>query len=177
MTVRIEIVDGRIAASIPWMGGRGRDLARGIAGHRPVSDKTVDPPKFRYWTYPLAMSTCRVFRETFGRDLTIGPRLAEWAWDQRRNEEALEALRAGDGADLPRVRAEAPALWAALQDRPFQIAGAAFVTKGMRVCLGDEPRPGKTYQALASIVESNARTILMACPRTATRSVWMRKIR
>ena len=176
MTVRIEIIGDRIAASIPWMGGRGRDLAKGIAGHRPVFDKTVEPNKFKYWTYPLAMSTCRAFRETFGRDLTIGPKLAEWAWDQRRNEEALEALRAGDGADLPRVRAEAPALWAALQERPFQIAGAAFIRQGMKVCLGDDPRLGKTYQALASIVESGVQTILIACPKTATRSVWMRKI-
>jgi SNF2 family DNA or RNA helicase len=61
--------------------------------------------------------------------------------------------------------------------RPYQIHGAAFIVKGKNVCLGDEPRLGKTYQALAAAVESGAESVLIACPRTAVRSVWYRKIK
>jgi SNF2 family DNA or RNA helicase len=173
MSVDIEIVDGRIAARIPWNGGRGRDLAKSVPGYKAQYN---DNGQFQYWTYPLAMSTCRVFRQKAGDALRIGPLLSEWAWDQRRAEEEMEKLRAGGSADLPRVRAEAPALWEALQTRPFQITGAAFVTQGRSVCLGDAPRLGKTYQALAAIVETGVQSVLIASPKTAVRSVWYRKI-
>jgi hypothetical protein len=124
------------------------------------------------------MHTCRRFREEFGDDLDIGPELNEWAWDNRRTEESLEELRAGTAdIDLPVVRADAPELWNALLARPYQIEGAAFIVKGKHVCLGDEPRLGKTYQALAAAVESGAESVLIACPRTAVRSVWYRKIK
>jgi SNF2 family DNA or RNA helicase len=140
-------------------------------------DKSVEPNRFRFWTYPLTLATCRAFREEFGDDMVIGDTLSAWAWDQRRVEEELEALRAGVDSDMPYVRDEAPALWGALQNRPFQITGANFVAKGRRVCLGDEPRLGKTYQALAAIVEYGAERTLIGCPRVATRTVWARKIK
>jgi SNF2 family DNA or RNA helicase len=173
VTVRIEISEGRIAAQIPYAGGRGRDAAKRIPGHRP---KIIND-KFAYWTYPLTMNTCRAFRKEFGPALVIGPQLTEWAWSQRRTEEELEKLRAGSDADLPRVREEAPRLWEALQARPFQIAGAAFIVKANGAILGDEMRLGKTYQALASIVERGANTILIASPVSATYSVWDAKIK
>ena len=109
---------------------------------------------------------------------TSAARLEEWAWDNRRTEDALEELRAGGtDIDLPIVRADAPELWNALLARPYQIEGAAFIVKGKHVCLGDEPRLGKTYQALAAAVESASESVLIACPRTAVRSVWYRKIK
>ena len=175
MTVKIEIVEGRIAASIPWRYG-GTTRAKKIPGARAKWDKTVTPNKFMWWHYPLAMSTCTAFRKEFGDALVIGPKLTKWAWSERRAADEMEKLRSGEGTDLPRVRESAPKLWAALQTRPFQISGAAFIAKGKRVCLGDEPRLGKTYQALAAVVESGARSVLIACPKTATRSVWERKV-
>jgi SNF2 family DNA or RNA helicase len=122
------------------------------------------------------MSTAVALRKEFGADLRLGPKLTEWGWSERRRVEELEKLRAGQDADLPRVRERAPTLWAALQGRPFQITGAAFAVKAKHFILGDEMRLGKTYQALAAMVESGAGRVLIACPRTATRSVWMRKI-
>lgn len=172
--IQAEIIDGRIAVrGIPWDGGRGRDRAKSIPGARPKYD---DNKKFQYWSYPLAMSTASALRKEFGRDLQLGPRLTEWGWDERRKNEELEKLRAGQDADLPRVREHAPVLWQALQNRPFQITGAAFVVRGRHVCLGDEPRLGKTYQALAAMVETGAQRVLIACPRVATRTVWATKI-
>ena len=168
--------DDRIAAVIPFEFGR--DARKRIPGSSPVWDRSSTPDRFRFWSYPLTMYVCRRFREEFGDDLDIGPDLTKWAWDARRNEESMERLRAtGEGADLPVVRNEAPLLWKALQNRPYQIAGAAFINQGKNVCLGDAPRLGKTYQALAAAVESGAESVLIACPRTAVRSVWANKIR
>jgi Zierdtviridae DNA helicase len=178
MTVSAEIRDGRILAVVPWDGGRGKTLAKSIPGYLAVWDKQPGQrDKFVGWSYPLSWGTCAYLRRVFGRQLQIGPELTAWAWDERRRQEHLETLRAGVGADLPRVKADAPALWDALQNRPFQIAGTAFCANGRRVCLGDEPRLGKTYQALGAVIEAGCQTILIACPKTATRSVWAAKIR
>jgi SNF2 family DNA or RNA helicase len=172
--VKLVMWHDNIAAQIPFSYGKGR--AKVIPGARPVWDRTVEPNRFKCWIYPLTIATCRAFREEFGDDLDISDDLAEWAWGQRRIEDEMEGLRAGVDSDMPYVREEAPVLWAALQGRPFQITGANFVTKGRRVCLGDEPRLGKTYQALAALVEYGAERTLIACPRVATRTVWARKI-
>jgi SNF2 family DNA or RNA helicase len=168
--------DDRIAAVIPFPFGR--DARTRVPGSSAVWDRTVFPERFRFWSYPLTMYTCRRFREVFEDSLDIGPELTEWAWDNRRTEESLEELRAGGAdVDLPTVRADAPELWNALLARPYQIEGAAFIIAGKRVCLGDEPRLGKTYQALAAAIESGSEAVLIACPRTAVRSVWYRKIK
>lgn len=168
--------DDRIAAVIPF--AFGKDARKRVPGSNPIWDRTVFPERFRFWSYPLSMYTCRRFREEFGDYLDIGPELTAWAWDNRRTEESLEELRAGGAdVDLPIVRADAPELWNALLARPYQIEGAAFIIKGKSVCLGDEPRLGKTYQALGAAVESGAEAVLIACPRTAVRSVWYRKIK
>ena len=168
--------DDRIAAVIPF--AFGKDARKRVPGSNPIWDRTAFPERFRFWSYPLSMHTCRRFREEFGDAIDIGPELEKWAWENRRTEESLEELRAGGAnVDLPVVRADAPELWKALQNRPYQIEGAAFIVQGKSVCLGDEPRLGKTYQALAAVVESGAESVLIACPRTAVRSVWYRKIK
>jgi SNF2 family DNA or RNA helicase len=174
MAVKITIWGKYIAADIPFT--YGRDARKDIPGSKAQWDRTVEPHKFKFWSYPLSMATCRAFRVRFGKDLVISASLQEWAWDQRRAEEELEKLRAGQSVDMPYVRQEAPKLWEAMQARPFQITGANFVSKSKRVCLGDEPRLGKTYQALAALVEHGGERVLIACPRTATRTVWGRKI-
>jgi len=185
MTVSAEIRGDRILAVVPWMNGRGKDLAKAIPGHQPLwrnpdgsfTVKGQSGAKFAGWTYPLAWSTCVALRKTFGNDLKVGPRLTAWAWDEHRRNEQLEQLRAGNGASLTRVPTEAPGLYKALQNRPFQLTGTAFIAQSKRVILGDDPRLGKTYQALGAIIETGSETILVACPKTATRSVWAAKIR
>lgn len=168
MTIRAEITDKRIAITAPFR-ECGPERAKRIPGRRWDDDNKAN-------TYPLTWATCVALRKEFGNSLQVGPKLTAWAWEEHARNVELEKLRAGENADLPRVRKLAPALWEALQNRPYQIAGAAFVAHGKRVCLGDEPRLGKTYQTLAALVEAGSRTILIACPQTVTRTVWMRKI-
>ena len=185
MTVSAEIRGDRILAVVPWYSGRGPDMAKAIPGHQPLwrnadGTETVQNKgnaKFVGWTYPLAWSSCVALRKQFGQDLQVGPELTKWAWDELRRKEQMEELRAGSGATLTHVPTEAPALYKALQNRPFQLAGTAFIATGKRVILGDDPRLGKTYQALGAIIETGAQTVLIACPKTAVRSVWAAKIR
>jgi len=123
------------------------------------------------------MDTCRAFRREFGEDLEILAPLADWARAEIAKENKLEEMREENiyNVDFSRVRAEAPALAAASNNRPYQIAGTAFMLTGKNVILGDDPGLGKTLQALAAMIENDAQDILVACRRTATRTVWERE--
>jgi len=122
------------------------------------------------------MDTCRMFRRVFGDELEVMPALADWARAEVARERDLERFREGTELfELPRAAAEAPALFAAMSTRPYQLAGAAFLKEARQAILGDEPGLGKTLQSLATIIESDARTILVGCRKTATRTVWERE--
>jgi SNF2 family DNA or RNA helicase len=167
----------RVLAKIDYDGGRGPRAAKNVPGARADWDKSVTPNVFLGWSYPLSMDTCRALRKEFGPDLQVLPALAEWARTQIAKENSLEDIREEKfkHADFARVKQEAPALYKAINSRPYQILGAAFILVGKHVILGDDPGLGKTLQALAAIIENDAKEILVACRRTATRTVWERE--
>jgi SNF2 family DNA or RNA helicase len=173
--MRAEITtDGeRILAKIPWAGGQGKEWAKLVPGRHPLRD---EDGKFICWSYPLTMDTCRTFRRVFGGQLSVSKPLADWARAAITAGESLEQLRDGAVAKFSTIPREAPFLSAALNDRPYQVSGAAFMVLGGQVILGDEPGLGKTLQALAAVLEGDAKTILVVCPKTATRSVWEREV-
>ena len=126
------------------------------------------------------MDTCRMLRRVFGDDMYVLPVLAAWARAEIARVKELEELREDDGGatgayQLDRVEIEAPTLYYAMYQRPYQLAGAAFTAKAKQSILGDEPGLGKTLQTLAAIIQSDAGTILVGCRRTATRTVWERE--
>lgn len=131
------------------------------------------------WTLKLSMVTCQALRAEFGDRLVIGASLRDWAWEQRNKNEQLERLRSGDVPSdaLDGLKDLAPALYKGVTSRPYQVAGAAFALTGGNVLLGDQPGLGKTWMALAAMVASKAKRILIICPRTAVRSVWESHIR
>jgi SNF2 family DNA or RNA helicase len=133
------------------------------------------------WRCPLTMDTCRVLRRVFADQLEVMPALSAWFRAEVERERELDAMRTGNaelaGKQLDRVAAETPALFAALNDRPYQLNGAAFIGNGRNVLLGDQPGLGKTLQALAALVQADAQGILVACPRTTAGTVWEREIR
>ena len=162
----------RIIARIPWANGEGPEWSKLVPGRRIIKN---DDDSFRAWGYPLTMDTCRTFRRVFGSGLRVSHELSAWASESIAAGEALEDLRDGATAEFPRLASEAPFLHAAMKDRNYQLSGAAFLGVGRQVILGDEPGLGKTLQTLAALIECDARTILVACPRTATRAVWSRE--
>ena len=162
----------RILAKIPWANGQGKEWSKLVPGRRPVRN---EDDSFKCWAYPLTMDTCRTFRRVYGSGLRVSHELSAWASENIAAGESLEDLRDGATAEFPRVEREAPFLHAAISDRKYQLSGAAFLGVGRQVILGDEPGLGKTLQTLAALIECDAKTILVACPRTATRAVWSRE--
>ena len=162
----------RILAKIPWAGGRGKEWAKLVPGRTPLRDAD---DKFVCWTYPLTMDTCRTFRRVFQGQLTVRTPLAEWAREAIKAGEVLEEMRDGAAANMMRVPIEAPFLAEAINDRPYQGGGVGFMSIARQCILGDEPGLGKTLQTLATLIECDAKTILVGCPRTATRATWERE--
>lgn len=165
--------DGKhVLAQIPYANGAGRDRARQIPGAKPIYG---DDKKFKYWQYPLTMDTCRTFRRIFQDELKVTPALSAWARMQIQADEQLVALKQGAAVTWERLPRLAPKLYAAIMSRAYQSTGAGWMALAGQGILGDEPGLGKTLQTLAMLVESGAQAILVTCPRTATRNVWMRE--
>lgn len=164
--------DGKhILANIPYAGGAGRDKARSIPG----CQAHYEDERFKYWRYPLTMDTCRTFRRVFGDELQVTSALSAWARMQIQAEEQLADLKSGAEVTWDRLPRLAPKLYAAVMSRGYQSTGAGWMCLAGQGILGDEPGLGKTLQTLAMLVESGAKNILVTCPRTATRNVWMRE--
>lgn len=180
MVAVINIDEGgkRIIAKIPFAGGRGPKQAKEVPGARAKWDKKVTPNKFLGWTYPLTLDTCYAFRRVFGVDLIVSDELAAWAHSEIARQRDLEDFREGElerAKEFDLLPEEAPQLYLAMKARPYQLTGVAFMITGGQTILGDEPGLGKTVQGLAAIIESDSRTILVACPKSATYSVWQRE--
>jgi SNF2 family DNA or RNA helicase len=129
----------------------------------------------KIWKFRLSWEACLGLREVFGDRLVVMPPLVEWAREEKRRREELEAIRDGATDIMPRfvnLPRFAPLLYSRLSNRPYQMTGVAFALTGGNVLLGDQPGTGKTYQALGAVVESGAKRVLIICPRTAVRTVW-----
>jgi SNF2 family DNA or RNA helicase len=167
----------RIMARIPYANGSGPKWAKKVPGAKADWDKTVEPNVFKGWTYPLTMDTCRSFRKVFGDELTVLPPLVRWSREQVEVEQKIEDAREEiiSEATFALLVDEAPDLLKAMRNRPYQIAGASAILAARNFILGDDPGLGKTLQTLAALVESDSKTILVGCRKTATRTVWERE--
>lgn len=153
-----------------------KDLAKGVIGAR-------WSPRDRVWTYPLEFETCRRLRDAFGLDLEVGPELWAWAEQARVKEDGLQQLvdiskiDLTKVVDLPIVRATAPTMWAAMQDRPYQPVAAKYMADAHRCLNADQPGIGKTIETLAALIERGVRgPVLVLAPKTSCLSVWPAEI-
>jgi SNF2 family DNA or RNA helicase len=134
-----------------------------------------------YWSLPLSMPVCRRLREEIGPDLQIGPRLWEWAKLERAKAECMRELAGAKDAELELVPKNAPRLAAAMEARKYQRVGARFIANaaanGAGCLIADHPGLGKTLEALAGVVESDAKgPYLVVTPKTSVMPVWAREI-
>ncbi len=125
--------------------------------------------KEQVWSIPVSWTGCLALRSTFKSDLQIGPRLAEWAKNEKANRidpsnflREIEVQEAGD-ADL----------------FPHQRAGVDFLVKARRALLADEPGLGKTAQAIRALKhlsDSGEQVFpaLIVCPNTLKKN-WERE--
>lgn len=162
--------DGRhLLADIEYARGAGRDRAKEIPGATPVYKNE----RFQYWRYPLTMDTCHTFRRVFGDELVVLEPLSAWARYQIAASKEMDKIRSGNvSLVFSRIPEEAPELHKAIMSRSYQSEGVGWMTMAGQCILGDEPGLGKTLQTLAALVETDCHTILVTCPRTATRAVW-----
>lgn len=159
---------------------RVKDRIHAKFAYSPLDNKSAESIGGRYsktagaFTFKLSMDACHDLRATFGDRLVILEPLRDWAWEQRHQHEQLELIRNGDVPSdvLDSLKSLAPTLHARITSRPYQVGGAAFALTGGNILLGDQPGLGKTYQALAAVVASKAKRILIISPRTAVRTVW-----
>lgn len=159
--------------------------------------KTVDGRKYdgetKSWTVPLDMTICRRLRTVFGRELSIGPALHEWASEQVRVEAALGSMAMADTATLERLPSALPALYRAIHLGPlglqmtpeeadramdgpasYQAADVAFMASSVACLNGNQPGLGKTIETIASIWECGTEegSHLVIAPSAAVDGVW-----
>lgn len=172
MTVHVDLVGDRIELR-GSVGGRTQALAKSV----PKGSYRVRPDK--HWRYPLTVATCRALRKAFGDQLIIGHELNEWARLAIFEAERIAELRDADAAELVNVPVYAPRIAAAMESRPYQQVGAAFIASAGHCMITDQPRLGKTIQVLGGIVERQGSDVgihLVLCPRLAVPLVWAAQI-
>lgn len=121
------------------------------------------------WSIPVSWTGCLALRSTFKSELQIGPRLAEWAKNERISRidpsNLLRDIEVQDDGD---------------QDLfPHQRAGVEFLAKARRALLADEPGLGKTAQAIRSLkrIHDSGEEVfpaLIVCPNTLKKN-WERE--
>lgn len=167
-TVQIERDGRRIVARIPYANGDGPVYAKRVPGARwAASTKT--------WNYPLDWAVCLKMRSVFGDALEIGPELTAWAREEKERTAELVDLSRRESVELENLPRLAPDLYAAL--RPYQTIGVKYLVSAQASLLADEPRLGKTIQALGAVVENNRPGLyLVSAPATTLDTVWARQI-
>lgn len=149
--VYVELEGDHIIINAEW---RLKEVCRALPGSKWDSDKNV-------WRIPVSWTGCLSLRSTFGQQLEIGPKLADWAKNEKSGRidpcnvlREIEAMEDGD------------------QDLfPHQRAGVEWIANARRGLLADEPGLGKTAQAIRGLKKLHERgenvfPLLVVCPNT-----------
>jgi SNF2 family DNA or RNA helicase len=134
----------------------------------------------KVWLFPIHWDTCTKTRELatqFDATIKIAPELLDWANEEKARQETIPDVQSMDLIELPRVAAEAPQIWAAICERPFQSVGAAFAARNGSCLIADQPGLGKTIQSVAAIIESGITgPILVVAPKNAAKLTWPQEL-
>lgn len=130
------------------------------------------------WTFPLTMEKCKALREEFGPRLLVDISLKIWAIKYNRKLKKVKKLSSAKDATLVTLRKEFPTVYEAMNSRPYQRSGVAFMAELKSAGNLDEVGLGKTLTSLAAIVESGSwrGTHLIICSKIAVESVWVDEI-
>ncbi len=149
-----EIQNERIVVGAEY---REREMVKLIPGSRWDSEAGT-------WSVPLSWAACCQLRGIFGARLEVGPALIAWSREDRvtRRDPCLALREAEDSEDLSFMTAL----------RPFQRAGARFLSVARHALLADEMGLGKTIQAIAALeaIGNDAYPALVVCPNSMKRT-------
>lgn len=161
VSVELDESSSNIMITADW---RFKELCKSIPGAGYDS-------KTQLWKIPVSWAACLALRSTFRDDLVVGPRLSEWATNERTTRidpstslREMEQLPDGEGD----------------QDLfPHQRAGVKFLATAKRALLADEPGLGKTAQAIRAIkaLQEQGEAVfpaLIVCPNTLKKN-WQRE--
>ena len=161
MPVHVELDDSstHIQITAEW---RLKEICRALPG-------STWSAKDQVWRIPVSWTGCLALRSTFKEELSIGPRLSEWAKNEREfrinPSNLLREIEVQEDGD---------------QDLfPHQRAGVDFLVKSRRALLADEPGLGKTAQAIRALKKmfdegQEVFPALVICPNTL-KSNWERE--
>lgn len=167
----LDIEDGEISVKSPYS-AVANSRYRMLGGHFKSDDDG------KRWLLPLTLDACRELRRYWKTDLVISKALNTWAKQAKANEAKVADMHKARSAELDRVSVTHPALAKAMEVRPYQQVGAAFIASQRYALIADEPGLGKTLEAIAGIVEADCwrGLILVAAPLTSLRTVWEREL-
>jgi SNF2 family DNA or RNA helicase len=157
--VELDETGERIQINAEW---RLKEICRALPGSSYSSREQM-------WSVPVSWTGCLALRSTFKAELQIGPRLAEWAKNERANRidpsNLLRDVEIAEDGDEDLF--------------PHQRAGVKFLTTARRALLADEPGLGKTAQAIRSLkrLHDSGEEIfpaLIVCPNTLKKN-WERE--
>jgi SNF2 family DNA or RNA helicase len=161
MSVFVELEESGVDIIInaEW---RLKELCKSIPGATWNSKEGV-------WRLAASWAGCLALRSTFKESLEIGPRLAEWAKNEKLNRiDPSNHLR-----DVDMMEDGDQDLF------PHQRAGVEFLSTARRALLADEPGLGKTAQAIRSLKRLHDKgeavfPALIVCPNTLKKN-WERE--
>lgn len=150
--------------------------------------KEVPGSRFEFndklWSFPLDLDIARdisAIAKKLNCKLIVEDDLRKWAEEAKKQYTSLlkpDDLDADTSNHLPYLRENRPELIEAMESKPWQIPGAAFIVGQKKVLLADKPGLGKTIQTLAAVAELDIRgPILVVAPRTAANVTWPEEIR
>lgn len=151
MGVFVELENDHIIINAEW---RLKEVCRALPGSKWDSDRNV-------WRIPVSWTGCLSLRSTFGQQLEIGPKLSQWAKEEKASRidpsNLLREIEVSEDGDEDLF--------------PHQRAGVEFLSTARRALLADEPGLGKTAQAIRSLKRLHDRgeqvfPALIVCPNT-----------
>jgi SNF2 family DNA or RNA helicase len=159
--VHVELDDSstHIQIAAEW---RLKEICRALPG-------STWSAKDQVWRIPVSWTGCLALRSTFKEELSIGPRLSEWAKNEREfrinPSNLLRDIEVQEDGDEDLF--------------PHQRAGVDFLVKSRRALLADEPGLGKTAQAIRALKKmfdegQEVFPALVVCPNTL-KSNWERE--
>jgi SWI/SNF-related matrix-associated actin-dependent regulator 1 of chromatin subfamily A len=149
--VFVELENDHIIINAEW---RLKEVCRALPGSKWDSDRNV-------WRIPVSWTGCLSLRSTFGQQLEIGPKLSQWAKEEKASRidpsNLLREIEVSEDGDEDLF--------------PHQRAGVEFLSTARRALLADEPGLGKTAQAIRSLKRLHDRgeqvfPALIVCPNT-----------
>lgn len=165
---------------------------------RSVSGATFDKER-RVWVVPADWHTALELRDTFGRDLTLGPRLKEWGRTEKARQSAIKAAADDDNHRLEWLQHRAPDLYeavhlgprgmrmtkeeraAALSGPPsFQAADVRFMVETGNPLNANHMGLGKTLETIAAVIEGRwdeEGPVLVVAPVSAAEGTWPEELR